>query len=353
MPSAVVPGNKSIKQVWKPGSLQGADAVAETVAAKDLNNLYRTSCFFADAERYRVFCALYSVMRIVDDRVDDVLARKGVGAEERAQERDILEAWHRIVTACLEGSSPAEDDIRGSDYPRIDELLTAFKEAIRKFPVPAVLWENFFTAMRRDLEQYGFATYSEFLEYTEGASVAPATIYLYLIAAEQDSEEDAFYPPSDFDLIQCGRQLGLFTYIGHILRDLARDLAAGDQGLLYLAADDMAAHGLTAQTLLTDLASGSSSPPLRALTCDLVERARAAAERGRACMQVLEGKLSSDRAFILELIVRIYEKVVEKIAACSYDLMADHHKLTDLEKDEIALEVAESMGLSVSLPSAT
>jgi len=351
MPSAVVPGNESIKQVWKPGSLQGVDAVVESVAAKDLNNLYRTSCFFSDAERYRAFCALYAVMRVVDDRVDEVLARKGVGAEERAQERDILEAWHRIVTVCLEGGSPAADDIRGSDYPHINELLVAFKEATGKFPVPAVLWENFFTAMRRDLEQYGFATYSEFLDYTEGASVAPATIYLYLIVAEQESKEGAYYPPSDFDLIQCGRQLGLFAYIGHILRDLARDLAAGDQGLLYLAADDMAAHGLTAHTLMTDLASGSSSPPLQALARDLVERARAAAERGRTYMQVLEGKLNSDRAFILELIVRMYEKVIDKIAACSYDLMTDRHRLTDSEKEQTVLEVAESMGLSVSLHS--
>ena len=69
---------KQIKQVWGPGSLSGLYAIVEEIAAKDLNNLYRTSCFFADPNRYKSFCAVYAVMRIVDDRLDEIIARNDV-----------------------------------------------------------------------------------------------------------------------------------------------------------------------------------------------------------------------------------------------------------------------------------
>ena len=348
MPSAVIPGNKMIKQVWSPGSLQGIYATAETIASRDLNNLYRTSCYFADPEKYRAFCALYAVMRIVDDRIDEVLARREVSDDERNREREILEAWRRIVTACLAGRSPDEQDICGTGQPQVDVLLATFSEAIELFPVPAVLWENFFTSMGWDLEEGRFKSYREFLEYTKGASVAPTTIYLYLIAAVRPDKGGAYHPPDEFDLIRCGRELGLFAYIGHILRDLPHDIAAGDRGLLYLTSEDMAAHGITEQVLFSDLDSGITSPPLKALIRELVERARASASRGRADMQVLEGKLDPDCVFILELIVRIYEKVIDKIVSCSCDVMADRHRLTDLEKIQIAVETADSMGLTLA-----
>ena len=92
-------------------TVDAADSVAEAVAAKDLNNLYRTSCYFADSERYVAFCALYAVMRIVDDRIDDVLAR-GCIPDEANRERGVLDAWQRLITALLEGEPP--DDATAS-----------------------------------------------------------------------------------------------------------------------------------------------------------------------------------------------------------------------------------------------
>lgn len=329
----------SVGKIWKPGSLQGADAIAEGIAARDLNNLYRVSCYFASLERYRAFCAFYAVMRIVDDRVDKCLMRRDVSAEEKRRELLILRAWHRAVSASLSGRSPSPRDIAQCDYPYTAELLYAFAESVRQFPVPEVLWDDFFAAMEQDLEQGRFATYSEFVDYAGGATVAPTTIYLYLITAERRDGECGYHPPQDFDLIRCGRELGLFAYISHILRDLRQDLAAGDQGLSYLAADDMATHGLTEQILLSDLVSGSASLPLRGLVRDLVERARMLLNRGRACLRVLDGELSSDRAFVLELIVLIYEKIIEKIMSCSYDVMTGRHRLTTAEKEKITLDL--------------
>ena len=347
MPSSVVPGDKSLKQVWSPGSLTGVYTTAESIASKDLNNLYRTSCYFTDPGKYRAFCALYAVMRIVDDRIDEVLSEKEISEEGKRREEGILEAWHRIVSSCLAGLPPDDEALQGSDCRQIDELLTTFLEALELFPVPASLWENFFHSMRWDLEQRGFGTYAEFVEYAEGASVAPATIYLYLITASRSGEDQAYRPPEGFDLIQCGRDLGLFAYLAHIMRDLSRDLSAGERGLLYLTAEDMAAYGVTEQTLSTDLESGSASEPLRSLIQDLIQRAWTSVCQGRLHMQTLEKKLDTDCMFVLELIVRIYEEVIEKIVSCSYDVMTDRHRLTDLEKMQVAVKTAESMGLTL------
>jgi phytoene/squalene synthetase len=46
--------------------------VTEAIASKDHNNLYITSLFFKDRLKYKAFCAFYAVMRIVDDRIDNL-----------------------------------------------------------------------------------------------------------------------------------------------------------------------------------------------------------------------------------------------------------------------------------------
>ncbi len=314
-----------VDRVWEPGSLQGTDALPEAIAAKDLNNLYRTSCYFADSERYRAFCALYAVMRVVDDRIDAFLVRSQTVEEEKQQEVSIVVAWHRAVSACLNGGTPAARDIARTKHPSAGELIRAFAEAIQRFPVPATLWDNFFVAMRQDLENARFATYDEFIEYSEGAAVAPTTVYLYLIAADQHDGDGTYRSPRGFDLIQCGQRLGLFAYISHILRDFPKDLTAGERALLYLAADDMATHGLTEPMFFADLEAGSARPELRALVRDLVERAHTFAAQGRSDLQVLEEALSPDRAFILESIIRAYEEVLERIVSSSYDPLVARH----------------------------
>lgn len=332
-------------RVWRPGSLKGVDGVAEAVAAKDLNNLYLTSCYFAERERYQAFCALYAVMRVVDDRVDDVLAR-GRPPDETRRTAIGLEAWERLVSARLSGVGPDPTDFELCSELRAPALMEAFAGAMQSFPIDERLWNNFFSAMREDLTRSRFHTYDEFVRYAEGATVAPTTVYLWLIAAERGPAGSPFRLPSGFDVYTCGRNLGLFAYIAHVLRDLAADLRTGTEGLLYLAGDDMAAHGVTEDLLRSDLAAGRASAPVRALVGDLAERATARLAEGRRRVGELQARLSADRAFILELIIRIYRETIERIAACEYDPMTGRHRLSDDEKSKIARDVAAAMSVT-------
>jgi phytoene synthase len=326
------------QQLWHPGSLTGTDSIAEMIAAKDLNNLYRASCFFTEIERYRAFCALYAVMRLVDDCVDAVLS-EGLDSDAVPHTQRILVAWEHAVSAAMADQLPSSAEVQATKEPRAADVLDAFGRGIARFPVEPSLWSAFFDAMKRDLERDRFQTFEEFLRYARGATVAPTTIYLYLITAEQGTD-GVFRIPADFDLQGCGYNLGLFAYVSHVLRDLRQDLVTGEKGLVYLAGDDMAAHRVTEETLLEDLGREHASPALKALVEDLAGRADTWRRAGEAQLTPLKEQLPADRMFVLRLIVRLYMATLEKIAACDFDPMTEHHLLTDADKERLALTVA-------------
>lgn len=324
--------------------LTDVDAVAEAIAARDANNLYRTSCFFQDPARYRSFCAQYAIMRVVDDRIDALPARVSLTPPEVAAEHDVVEAWRSAVEAVYEGQNLCDEVLCRTSYAQARELLTALRSALHLFPVPRMLWYNFFDAMARDVEQPRFRTYTEFLAYAEGATAAPTTIYLYLLASYRRAPGDrAYLLPTGFDLLSCGRALGLFAYLTHILRDLPDDVGgnrgAHGEGLLYFAEDDLARHQLTPAMLCEDSVRGCSRAALRQLVSTLMVRSRAALAEGQRYLTVLHGQLSPDCAFILRLIIALYVKTLQKIEACGCDPMLRRHTLTEAEKEAIVRQV--------------
>lgn len=323
----------------------GADFEAvETIASRDLNNLYLTSRFFEDRERYAAFCSLYALMRVIDDRVDEIPDRDALDDDARRAEHAAIDAWSDAFLGAV-GPSTAATAPAPVDDPRAPAILRSAVEAMRLFPLPLRIWRNFFHAMHVDVDQSRFATWDEFLRYTEGASVAPTTIYLDLIVAER--EDDGIYrPPRDFDLVAAGRHLGTFAYIGHILRDFAEDLETGTRGLVYLAREDLAAHALDERALRAAVERGEASDPLRALARELADRADVHLRTGRSLLAPLD--LPGDRAYVLELIVTIYERVLEKIAVVDHDIAGTRHRLTMDEKQAIAADVGERVGFGAA-----
>ena len=317
-------------------------ALAEAIAARDLNNLYLTSCYFADPARYSAFCSLYALMRVIDDRVDEL--PQDPDRFDVAAEHAVLDAWEESLFAARDGTDPPAGLARRCGMPEARQLVTGAAAAMRRFPFPGSLWRNFFVAMHRDVRQGRFETYRDFLDYTEGASVAPTSIYLYLVAAVDPAASGVYRLPEGFDLVRCGRYLGTFSYLAHILRDMALDLATGERGLLYLARQDLDRFGLDEAMLREDLARRRARPALRELAADLAARATVDGERGRALLEPLAGKLEPDCAFILEVIVAIYRLILDKLAAAGHDPMAGRHHLSLAEKQAAVARVARRQG---------
>ena len=323
-------------------------AAAESIAAKDLNNLYLTSRYFADPAKYTAFCSLYALMRVVDDRVDELSPRGELTAEERVREHRIADAWEEAFLTHIDGTAAVPADPESFGREDAGEIVAAAADATHLFPVPCTLWRNFFAAMHRDLDQRPFSSWRDFLDYTEGASVAPTTIYLYLIASRREPTESCYALPAGFDLIGCGRKLGTFAYVAHILRDLAKDVAAGERGLLYLSLEDLQRYGLSPAELREDSRAKRARPALRRLVADLAQRSRLLRDQGRVQLATLDGRLTPDCAFILELIVRFYDAVLDKLESVDFDPMAGRHRLTIVEKARIARQVARPLGFPLS-----
>jgi phytoene/squalene synthetase len=105
--------------------LIGVEGVAEAIAARDANSLYRASCFFQDPERYRSFCAQYAIMRVIDDRIDALPARVSLTPPEIAAEREVVDAWRNAVEAIYEGQNVCYGVLRRTRYAQARELLMA------------------------------------------------------------------------------------------------------------------------------------------------------------------------------------------------------------------------------------
>ncbi len=328
-----------------PDPRRPAPGLAEAIAAKDLNNLYLTSCYFADPARYEAFCSLYALMRVIDDRVDDL--PQDAARFDATGEHEVLRSWEEALFAAADGETPAPGLGDRCGMAAARQLVVGAAEAMERFPFPHSLWRNFFVAMHRDVEQTRFETYREFLDYTEGASVAPTSIYLYLVAAGDPAGAGVYLLPDGFDLIRCGRQLGVFSYLAHILRDMALDLGTGERGLLYVAREDLTRFGLDEAMLRQDLARRRARASLRELAAELARRAGAARNRGVAYLEALDGKLEPDCAFILEIILDIYGKALDKLEAASFDPMGGRHHLSLEEKLEAVAGAAERLGFTL------
>lgn len=154
--------------------LDRALAECERIASRSRSSLYVTSQFFEDRSRYEAFIAMYAVMRVIDDRIDTIPNKVRLPAGQCAALDLELDCWDTRIGAAFKGRSSN------------DPLDVALGAAVRTFPVPAGLWSNFIDAMRFEIRHSRFSDFTEFLAYAEGATVAPAVIYVFLLSSLRD-----------------------------------------------------------------------------------------------------------------------------------------------------------------------
>ncbi len=316
---------------------------AEAIASRDRNNLYITSSFFRDPMKYRAFCAYYAMMRVVDDRIDNLPSSGRRCARMQKRELGVVKAWEQVVRCICRGIHPTASMLAACDFPDVEAVCKSFIDSYRIFPIPIRLWRNFFAAMRSDITASELLRWSDFLTYAEGAAVAPTTIYLCLIVARDHETKNSYDLPEEIDLYECGRHLGLFAYLAHIVRDLATDITHG-QTRLCLTREDMLLHGVSLEMLRSEALSLRASPATRCLVEELLRRARWHLAQGQARAVPLNGFLHDDGRFILELIIKIYEHVIAKIESNGCDPMTKRHYLTPMEQARIAQQVASRTG---------
>jgi len=191
---------------------------------------------FWDKERYNAAKICYKYMRAIDDLIDNHKSLHTVIKNtEKNQFMDSVRSWISIA----------------SDTDNTAAVNHELIETIRKFHIPMWALEAFAKSMIYDINHTGFKTLEDFFSYSQGASVAPASIFVHLSGLIEHNGE--FRIP-EFDVKTAATSCALFSYIVHIIRDFQKDQ---QNNLNYFAEEIMNRNELTSAEL-RKIADGSS-----------------------------------------------------------------------------------------------
>jgi phytoene/squalene synthetase len=288
------------------GGLDEALRHCERIALQGKNNLFRAAQFLTARTRYHLFTSTYASMRVIDDAVDVSFLGLSAGDRDRARPAalQVVDRWEEQVERAARGEFAAD----GSAFePAIFEVLNRYLPASDLGVEP---FRRLAAAMRHDVRETELATWEDFLAYCEGASVAPASVFIYILACRLEGGErttlDLPEPPESY-----ARAMARFCYCTHILRDLRKDAARSPQlltiprRLLREAGHDAASFSRA--VLAGDLAG------IAPVTRSFVTRAEEYAAEARRVLARLEGRLGMREHRILWTLFHWYWKTFESV----------------------------------------
>jgi phytoene/squalene synthetase len=241
------------------------------------------------------FCAAkicYKFMRAIDDLIDDHKAKNRlIAPEERKEFVSNVEDWLKMIIISKECN------------PLQQELI----ETINKYRIPLWPMEVFAKSMIYDINNDGFPSLEAFLEYSGGASVAPASIFVHLNGLQNINGR---YDPPVFDVKWAATPCAVFSYAVHIIRDFQKDQL---NNLSYFADDLIIKNGLT-RNMLREFADGK---PVNNNFRNLIKYYRELADEYRIrtydIIKEIKPLLEPRYQLSLEIIFELYQMVFERI----------------------------------------
>ncbi len=251
---------------------------------------------FWEEDRYQAARTCYKYMRAIDDLIDCHKSTHAHIAEgEKKQFQKSVENWIEMARNA------------GAGIPGQHDLL----DTIRKFHIPLWPLEAFARSMIYDIDHDGFATIQDFIDYSQGASVAPASIFVHLNGLRKNGRE---YLEPAFDVKSTATPCALFSYFVHIIRDFQKDQM---NNLNCFARDVSVKNGLTAADLRKIAEGGSVPAGFRRIIeeyCRYADRYRLQTlEIIDKIAPLLEPKYRLSLQIIFNLYLMVYERIdVEK-----------------------------------------
>lgn len=197
---------------------------------------------FWDEERYQAARTCYRFMRTLDDLIDNHKAEhKGIAEEEKERFKGNIDQWIGMLR-------------EGKD---LVPLSTGLTETIKRFRIPLWALESFAESMLYDINNDGFATLGDFVQYAGGASVAPASIFVHLAGLQKN---DSVYADPPFNVRRTASPCAMFSYFVHIIRDFRKDQL---NSLSYFADDILNRYDLTRADLKNIVHGGPVSDGFR------------------------------------------------------------------------------------------
>ncbi len=252
---------------------------------------------FWEPERYQAACICYRIMRRIDDLIDDHKANHRTIASDQQEVFNVLvENW----LAMFMNGDHADPDHADPDHA---ELM----ETVKRYRIPLWPFRDFARSMVFDIFNDTFPTLEDFMFYAQGASVAPASIFVHLSGLRNGSP--GFQLP-EFDVRDVATPCAIFSYLVHIIRDFQKDQ---QHNLNYFAGDMMEKHGLTVGCL-RNMADGK---PLTEGFRSMIREYLALADKFRQetsdMIQKISPLLSQRYRLSLEIVFDLYRMVYDRI----------------------------------------
>jgi phytoene/squalene synthetase len=241
------------------------------------------------------FCAAktcYKFMRAIDDLIDNHKAKnKLIAADERKEFIANVDDWLKMIIISEECN------------PLKEELI----KTIDDFRIPLWPMEAFAKSMIYDINNDGFPTLESFLGYAEGASVAPASIFVHLNGL---TKVNGNYETPPFDVKWAATPCAVFSYLVHIIRDFQKDQL---NNLSYFADDMIYKNNLTRN----DLREFAEGRPVNGYFRNLMKQYYALADEYRIktyeMIKNISPQLEPRYQLSLRIIFDLYMMIFERI----------------------------------------
>ena len=294
--------------------------IAETLARIDFHQIkdhpnILIAARFWDDDRYNAAKTIYGFMRYIDDMIDD---RKALDAALSCMEKKLYADHVNTWIDCL--------GLEKSDDPFFRKVT----DTIRRFRIPLHFFYNFARSMVFDIHHDGFRTFEEFLDYAEGASNGPASVFVHLCCLEELQGE---YIPPDVVISDVARPCAIFSYLVHIIRDFQKDQMNNHN---YFALDVLEKQGLSPVDLRRIAGTGEVPASFRKVIREYKAIAEKYKDKTAEALRELRGKIEPRYFLSLEIIFHLYAKIYHRIDP-------DHGKFTTGELTPVPEEIRASV----------
>jgi phytoene synthase len=265
-------------------TLDASYAWCTRVARTQAKNFYYSFLLLSPPQR-RAMCAIYAFMRYCDDLSDDE------GVTDRAA---AIARWRTDMEAALAG--------RIGDHP----LWPAFVDAVARYSIPHQYFFEMIEGVSSDLEPQRIPTFDELYHYCyQVASVVGLTIIHVF----------GFDAPEALALAE---KCGVAFQLTNILRDVRED---ADKGRVYLPAEDFSRFGVSPETFL----------PRESFLRLMEFEAQHARDYYRQSAPLVDLVHRPSRPS-LRALIEIYSRLLDRIVASNYDVLAKRIRVPTWEK---------------------
>jgi 15-cis-phytoene synthase len=293
-------GNAPLPFSPTTSQLNMAYSVCRHLARSAAKNFYYGFAVLPRRKR-NALSAVYAFMRRCDDIADDT----SLSPQQRQTKlAEWLDRVHRALAS----------------QPTDDPILLALADAQRRYQIPIGLLDQlaFGTAADIDtnpatadsLPQVRYQTFEQLREYCYGVASVVGLVCIRIFGYRDPAAE------------LLAERCGLAFQLTNIIRDVKEDV---EMGRIYFPAEDIARFEVSVNQLCAPHPDLSRVRPLLAFEAD----------RARECY--LDGEklvplVNEDSQPALWVLITIYQRLLEKIAAKQYDVFSERISLTMREK---------------------